>query len=1055
MNNDEKNISAAEEIVESKTEATPAKQPAPSSAKQNGFGAWWKNLAIGLKAVIISALALIVIIPTLLIVLLGGGEGGFGGAGIGGGSNKNASYKITITTQGGMPMANLPVYIFEYDDGELGDMVDDGIAATDEEGKVTFKLPKKGSYAAKIDLSLPEGYDAQPFYPLVGANLDIKVSSAVIPNTNLAGVKYSMGSVIRDFVVTTTENKQFKLSEVLEEKKAVLINFWYDGCSWCELEFPLMQKAYEKYKDDLAIIALDPPHASGNKDTLTSISQYQNALGLTFDVAMDYAGLYSAFGVEGYPFSAIVDRYGVICFIEPGAITSQRDFEYIFEHFTKENYEQKLVYNKEDIVPKEKPNISMPSSSDMSEAFDGESIDDIVYLPYPDGVSAEEKEYSWPFIIGEKDNETVIYPSNINKEGSYAQLVMELPLKAGDVLAFDYFSSTEKDADILYIMVDGKDIFSISGDSTEKGWKTCYSYVAEEDGNYQLALVYSKDSSDNYGDDTVYLKNLRIVTEADIDEPTYIYRFAATNPNTYGEYQNYVEIFMGTDGYYHVDSPTGPILLANLMSYSRFSAEDYVYNMAVTYFANAQNEYDTKKITEAEYNARKTTYNRLIQYCNYASNSQIYGASSVTEELRGLLNVLAAYFGDKDNENAWIEFCFFYDSYGTEEELADPIKGLATFSAYEAVESTKGSTEFPNSVTYNRVIMPRGLFSKFTPTQSGTYLITSYAPGEKAGEFIDSEAWIFTEDGLGNSTPWYTYLNIDKQNIGMTGDLANVYMMVYLEAGKDYYINIAYGDVYQTGTINFRIERLGGEGAYRFSLASPSFFTALEDTVGNLTETVAGGIKAVLGDDGIWREERNDGRLGSVIYVDFTGITTIFGDKPIYSADPDKMDLIKAGAFNFALSENDLYVLNTLKKHNYDYDATRAALKEELGDAYNKTYTDVYEGSSNVVVGFAVEEVLAGVYHGGGVDMSDLMLSYVDKIIKLGDTITVVNDAGTGVEEYTITDANDPRIGCVAVDADLAEALWKVMDKYTFEGVAFSWLKLCYYEQYFCAATPN
>ena len=146
-----------------------------------------------------------------------------------------------------------------------------------------------------------------------------------------------------------------------------------------------MQKAYEKYKDDLAIIALDPPHASGNKDTLISISQYQSALGLTFDVAMDYSGLYSAFGVEGYPFSAIVDCYGVICFIEPGAITSQRDFECIFEHFTRENYEQKLVYSKEDIVPQEKPNIEMPDASDMSQAFDGGNIEDVDYAPYPYG----------------------------------------------------------------------------------------------------------------------------------------------------------------------------------------------------------------------------------------------------------------------------------------------------------------------------------------------------------------------------------------------------------------------------------------------------------------------------------------------------------------------------------------------------------------------------------------------------------------------------------------------------------------------------------------------
>lgn len=1034
MNNDEKNISAAEESVETKTEAVKQQPSAPQ--KQNAFIEWWKNLGIGLKATIISGLALLVIIPVLLVILLGGGEGGFGG-GVHGGGGKTASYSITIVTKGGMAMADLPVYIYEYEDGSLGDLLDNGYGATKENGKVTFKLPKDGSYAAVIKDSIPEGYDVKDYYPLVSADMTITISSAIIPETSLVGVSYNLGDIIRDFSVTTTENKTFTLSEILKEKKAVLINFWYDGCSWCEVEFPLMQKAYEKYSDDLAIIALDPPHASGNKDTLTSISQYKASLGLTFDVAMDYSGLYNAFGVQGYPFSAIIDRYGVIAMVESGAITSQRAFEVVFEHFTAENYEQKLVVDYSDIVPKEKPNVDMPSSDDISEVFDGGLIDGIEYLPYPPTASDSEIEYSWPFIIDElEDNDNVynvLHPSNANKEGSYAQLVINVPMKAGEALAFDWYSSTEKGADILYVIVDGKDIYSISGESDD--WSTCYAYVAEEDADYEIALVYQKDSSDNVGDDTVYLKNLRICGIEEIDNPTYIYRFAATNQNSFSEYQDYVEIFYNeTDKYYHVGSVNGPLLLANLMGYTRFSQSDYVYNMSIG----------------------KDYESAIVKYCNYASNSQINGVCPVTKELKELLLKVVKDYGipSVDDEKEWLQICCYYDSYGTDDELADPIKGLATFSAYDTILSNRGDTDFPNKITYDRVIMPRGLFSKFRPEESGTYLITSYAPGEKAGEFIDSEAWIFTEDGLGKAEPWYTYLNIDKQNIGKTGDLANVYMMAYLEAGKDYFINIAYGDVYQEGTISFRIERLGGEGSYRFSLASPSFFTALEDSNGSLTETVSGGINVELR-DGIWREKRDDGRLGSIIYVDFTGITTIFGDKPIYSADPEKMDLLKAGAFNFELSENDLYVLNTLDKFNGDVEATKAHLRAELGAAYGNSYNDSYEGEATEVAGFAVDEVLAGIYHGGGEDMTDFILSYVDNIIKLGDTITVVNADGTGTESYTITEESDPRIGCVAVDAELAEALWKVMDKYTFEGVEYSWLKLCYYEQYFCAATPN
>ena len=42
--------------------------------------------------------------------------------------------------------------------------------------------------------------------------------------------------------------------------------------------------------------------------------------GLTFDMAQEKLGLATAFGVTGYPTSVMIDRYGVICFIEGGAI---------------------------------------------------------------------------------------------------------------------------------------------------------------------------------------------------------------------------------------------------------------------------------------------------------------------------------------------------------------------------------------------------------------------------------------------------------------------------------------------------------------------------------------------------------------------------------------------------------------------------------------------------------------------------------------------------------------------------------------------------------------
>ena len=965
MNNEEKNPSVVEEAAEKNT------AKATDTAKS---GSWWTKLSSGVKIGIIAGLSCLVVAIVALVLILGGGKqpGGPQGDGGNGGNNgqvgTNATYSITVVTKGGMALTQLPIYIFEFEDGSLGDMVEDGgYAATDATGKASFNLPKDKQYAARIDLSLPKGYDAQSYYPIVSNDMTITVSSSVLPDTGLVGVTYNAGSVMQDFTVTTTEGTTFTLSEVLKEKKAVLINFWYTECSWCVTEFPLMQAAYEKYQDDLAIIALDPP--SINQDTLIDVTNFKSSYGLTFDVAMDEIGLFSAFNVEGYPTSAIVDRYGVVTLLHAGAITSERVFDVIFDFFTKEDYQQQIVYDYNQIVPKEKPNVQMPTSNEISNVFDGGNLD-IEYRPYPDDASDEEKEYSWPFVTdtvkieGSDVEYDVIKTSNAFKEGSYAQMIFNVDLKAGDTLAFDYYSSTELGADKLYVVVNDKDIYAISGIGT--GWETCYAFVAEEDGTYEVGLVYAKDSSDNAGLDTVYLKDLRIVTEDEIDSPTYIYRFAATNPDKYNNYQDYITPVPGTDGYYHVNSADGPILLADLMGYTRFADDNSIYYMAVDLG-------NLGKITAAE-------YNKIVEYCNYASNSTIYGVSPVTPELKDLLNKIVAYYGDSENANDWQRICCYYDAYGTDgKQLEDPIKGLATFSAYDVIVSETGSTDFPNSFTYNRVIMPRGLLAKFSPTVSGTYLIASNAYDPATDTYGECDAWIFTADSLGNREAWLTYESVDRMN---TTDYNNCYIIAYFEAGRDYYIDIAYYDVYTTGTINYRVEYLGGEGVYRFSMASPGYFTALISPDGEFTETIAGGIEVVRGDDGIWREKRTDGREGSILYADFTKTTVIFSSNTL-------AQMIDLGGFNFGFDE-------------YGESA--------VGKDYTEKAREIYS-----------------------------------RVIKEGYNETL--------GEYI--EAGDERIGCVIVTDDVVELLQKLMDKYTFPGVENSWRKLCYYHQYFCAATPK
>lgn len=948
------------------------------------------------------------IVSSLLVTLTscdfggnGGNEGGgenSGGENGGGGNNYDGDtvYTIGIKTEGGMKYTGLPVYLYTYANGKAGSYV--GYTVTDESGDAKFSLDPTASYCVKIDAGLPEGYNCEDHYPLTGTKTSITLTSSLVVG-DVSDATLGLGDIMYDFTVTKVDGTKFKLSEALAKYEMVLINFWYTDCSWCLTEFPVMNQVYEEYKDKIAIIAVDP------LDTMSDVQSFYNSFDtdgstdtyelLSFDVATDDdASLAVAFGIEAYPTSVVIDRYGMIALIEDGAITSQKPFTVMFDHFTKENYEQQIITNLEDMIERTVPTVSMPSSDEISETFDGGLLD-VTYR------NDEDDEYSWPFVIEEKDGVSCIVSTNAGEDSSYSQLITSIELKEGDVLAFDYFSSTEGGCDLLYFIVDGKDIYSISGISDE--WESCYSYVAPEDGTYEVAFIYNKDGDTSEGEDKIYLKNFRITTVDDIDIPSYIFRYAATKPNYLNKYEKFITpVFNENDGYYHVGTADGPILLADMMGYTRFSKEANVYQLSIGSDVEAA----------------------IARYANYSVNSQFHGLCSVTEELRSSLEILAAENG-KPEETAWLEFCCYYNAYGTDgEELSDPVAGLSPHSAYDAILSESGATDFPNIVTYDRLIMPRGLFHKFTPEESGVYLVIS-------NSISPVDGWIFLEEDFEDRYALLTYANIARGNT----DETNCYMIAYLEAGVDYYINVAFRDNTELGKLSFRLERLGTEGYYRFSAASPGPFTTLLTPSGGFGKIIAGGIDVVLGTDGYWREKVNGGedRIGSLLYADITMTTELFSDHTIG-------EMVELGGFDFAMTEITEFVVGTLDQYIEEGKTVNEAIalvNADLMAFYGEEYEDVMEDNNVNGIFEAYRE--DGYYVGVGMDYTEYVRSYI---------------AANLITEENVGEDDPAKIGCVVVNEEFAKVLQLLVDKYSLAGVENSWIKLCYYTQYFGPVSP-
>ena len=837
------------------------------------------------------------------------------------------SYMVNVQTVGGMALPQLDVYL--YADNTLTDLVQFG--RTDDKGTVSFTLPEKDGYAVVL-ANVPKGYIVADTYGFTGTTAAIRLNSSLIVNESLAGASLKVGDVMYDFTVTTSDGDEFTLSEVLKEKDMVMLNFWYTTCQYCVAEFPYMQQAYDLYKDDIEIIALNG-YPLDNPDVVANFKQNNN---LTFPMAYcSIAWNPGIFGSSGYPTSVVVDRYGVICLIEIGGMTGLRPFTSIFDHFTGDDYRQKLCTSVNDLMTAVKPTYTMDSSENIGALINSGDIN-VTYRAEDD---KDDSVYAWPFIAAEKNGANCLKASNQQIDDSFAIIYADVELKAGQAVGFDYWMSSESLNDVLYVIVNGEDIYSISGD-TQTGWKSCYPWVALEDGTYEVALCYLKDESNSIGDDTAYIKNMRVIDAKDIDVATYIPRYAATTKDD-GFTYNYVTIvFNEADGYYHVGTADGPLLLADLMGYTQFNEELSVFNLV----------YDNNMLVDG-----KSYYDVMLQNFTYASNSALNGVCTVTKSLAEQLKEVASQYGFDGDENEWLKICMYYQTYGTgNAQLQDPIAGLCPASAFTA---TLGKDVETNYFMYDRAIIPRGSLAKFVPGKTGVYRFTSksdYAHG--------IEGWIHDENG----EVIFTYEHDER----MFADPNNVSMVYFMEKGKTYFVNMAFWDVFETGYIYYDVEYLG-ETYDLFRLASPGYFTYDTGNTGEeMYYTISGGIDVVLGEDGYYYHDLGNGKKGSMLYADFYGVTLF--DTPIATNSGVK-GMIDKGAFDFSKSDNDTFILNMLKVNNNDTAATLEALKKMWGAEYEDNY-----------VLYQVDDVLAGRYHGTSKDYTSKITAYLDKVITSG-----------------------------------------------------------------------
>ncbi len=288
-----------------------------------------KKLAIGICAAV-----LIAIIVIIVLIIKFSGEKKTEPTGFGKGT-----YTVELKSEGGYIFSEAGVYI--YSDSTLSELVD--FKKTDENGKITFESSEAKGYVAVIK-EIPEGYDLKEYYEITGKETSIVLKTVITELTDMDTTTFKLGSVIKDFTVTTADGTKVEMSALLAEKNAVVLNFFYLDCMPCRDEFPYLEEAYKEMSENVAVLAMTPV----DKDE-EAIKAFYDELGLTFYMAACDEKWQNMFNIEAYPMTVVIDRYGVVSFIHSGSITASEQFKAVFEFFASEDYKQMVVKNMEEI----------------------------------------------------------------------------------------------------------------------------------------------------------------------------------------------------------------------------------------------------------------------------------------------------------------------------------------------------------------------------------------------------------------------------------------------------------------------------------------------------------------------------------------------------------------------------------------------------------------------------------------------------------------------------------------------------------------------------------
>ena len=146
---------------------------------------------------------------------------------------------------------------------------------------------------------------------LIGVGLCYSLKGDGSTNKTQRGTGLSIGSRAPDFALNDPQGKTNRLSDY--KGKVVLIDFWATWCAPCQKELPLIQRIYDRYKDEgLVVLTI----SVDRQQSIVSSYMWEN--GYTFPVLLADSEVQLAYKVRGIPALFLLDRKGSVRFYQRG-----------------------------------------------------------------------------------------------------------------------------------------------------------------------------------------------------------------------------------------------------------------------------------------------------------------------------------------------------------------------------------------------------------------------------------------------------------------------------------------------------------------------------------------------------------------------------------------------------------------------------------------------------------------------------------------------------------------------------------------------------------------